>query len=166
MTAPFSLCLTSSDSPTSDQSTPGSPSSVQPSLATADSSKPTLDAFTTALCMLNYNIAYLSHTQGLEVPLSVAGETLRNLWAACCISSDALAREDSRHTSSFSYYAVVSIAVATTHGVEDIWVGVRSAAAGDESSDDFVHRIEAQQKELQYVSNKVKTGLAAGANDD
>ncbi|KAG9007506.1 hypothetical protein FRB90_009361 [Tulasnella sp. 427] len=123
MTTPVSLYLTPSDSSTSDQSRPGSPSSVQPSSATANSSKSTLDAFTTALCMLNYDIAYLSHTQCLAV-------------------------------------------AATTHGAEDVWVGVRSVVADDESSDGFAHRVEAQQKEQQLVSNKVKTGLGAGANDE
>ncbi|TDL19958.1 hypothetical protein BD410DRAFT_726563 [Rickenella mellea] len=41
-------------------------------------------SFTTALAMLLYNVAYLAHTQGVEVPLSHTGEVLRNLWAVCC----------------------------------------------------------------------------------
>lgn len=34
--------------------------------------------------MLLYDIAYLAHTQEILVPLSYAGEALRNLYAICC----------------------------------------------------------------------------------
>ncbi|KAJ6567555.1 UV radiation resistance protein and autophagy-related subunit 14-domain-containing protein, partial [Mycena sp. CBHHK59/15] len=40
--------------------------------------------FTTALAMLLYNVLYLAHTQGLEIPLAQAGDVLSNLWAVCC----------------------------------------------------------------------------------
>ncbi|KZW01615.1 hypothetical protein EXIGLDRAFT_638135 [Exidia glandulosa HHB12029] len=41
------------------------------------------ESFTTGLTMLMYNVAYLAHTQGLEIGLAQAGEVLRNLWAIC-----------------------------------------------------------------------------------
>ena len=44
----------------------------------------TTSAFTTALAMLLYNVCYLAHTQGVDVPLAQAGEALGNLWAVCC----------------------------------------------------------------------------------
>jgi hypothetical protein len=34
--------------------------------------------------MLLYNVCYLAHTQGIEIPLSQAGDALGNLWAVCC----------------------------------------------------------------------------------
>jgi hypothetical protein len=34
--------------------------------------------------MLLYNVCYLTHTQGVEVPLSQAGDVLSNLWSVCC----------------------------------------------------------------------------------
>jgi hypothetical protein len=40
--------------------------------------------FTTGFAMLLYNVAYLAHTQGVDVALSQSGEVLRNLWAVCC----------------------------------------------------------------------------------
>ncbi|KAI0363438.1 hypothetical protein BV20DRAFT_1007395 [Pilatotrama ljubarskyi] len=41
-------------------------------------------AFTTALAMLIYDVCYLAHTQGIEIPLAHAGDVLGNLWAVCC----------------------------------------------------------------------------------
>ncbi|PAV20666.1 hypothetical protein PNOK_0329300 [Pyrrhoderma noxium] len=43
-------------------------------------------SFSTALAMLLYSVAYLAHTQGADIPLSVAaaGELLRTLWGICC----------------------------------------------------------------------------------
>ncbi|TBU28290.1 UV radiation resistance protein and autophagy-related subunit 14-domain-containing protein [Dichomitus squalens] len=41
-------------------------------------------AFTTALAMLLYDVCYLAHTQGVDVPLAHAGDALGNLWAVCC----------------------------------------------------------------------------------
>lgn len=43
-------------------------------------------SFTTAFAMLLYNVCYLAHTQGVEIPLSQAGDALSNLWAVCCSS--------------------------------------------------------------------------------
>ena len=34
--------------------------------------------------MLLYNVAYLAHTQGVDVPLAQAGEALNILWGVCC----------------------------------------------------------------------------------
>lgn len=88
-TDPYPLWLSDSDSVPPSSSDRAGPSSSSPSML---SKKPTVDNFTTGLCMLNYNIAYLAHTQGLDIPLSLTGETLRNLWAVCHISTDAYAR--------------------------------------------------------------------------
>ncbi|PCH44637.1 hypothetical protein WOLCODRAFT_154674 [Wolfiporia cocos MD-104 SS10] len=52
-----------------------------PAAASAQSS-----SFTTALAMLLYDVCYLAHTQGVDVPLAQAGEVLGNLWAVCCSS--------------------------------------------------------------------------------
>ncbi|EJD50989.1 hypothetical protein AURDEDRAFT_112053 [Auricularia subglabra TFB-10046 SS5] len=41
------------------------------------------ESFTTGLTMLMYNVAYLAHTQGLEVGLAQAGEVVGNLRALC-----------------------------------------------------------------------------------
>jgi hypothetical protein len=41
-------------------------------------------SFTTAYAMLLYNGCYLAYTQGIEVPLSQAGDVLSNLWSVCC----------------------------------------------------------------------------------
>ncbi|RDB27160.1 hypothetical protein Hypma_004562 [Hypsizygus marmoreus] len=43
-------------------------------------------SFTTALTMLLYNVCYLAWTQGVDVPLSQAGDVLSNLWSVCCSS--------------------------------------------------------------------------------
>ncbi|KAG8981535.1 hypothetical protein FRB94_008914 [Tulasnella sp. JGI-2019a] len=88
-TEPYPLWLADSESVPSTSSDGAATSSPSPSLLLK---KPTVDNFTTGLCMLNYNIAYLAHTQGLEIPLSLTSETLRNLWAVCHISTDAYAR--------------------------------------------------------------------------
>ena len=34
--------------------------------------------------MLLYDVCFLAHTQGADVPLAHAGDALGNLWAACC----------------------------------------------------------------------------------
>ena len=34
--------------------------------------------------MLLYNVCYLAYTQGIEIPLSQAGDVLSNLWSVCC----------------------------------------------------------------------------------
>lgn len=52
--------------------------------AGSGTSATTTSAFTTALAMLLYNVCYLAHTQGVDVPLAQAGEALGNLWAVCC----------------------------------------------------------------------------------
>ncbi|KAG9004923.1 hypothetical protein FRB90_010661 [Tulasnella sp. 427] len=160
MITPFPLYLTSSDPPTSDQLTPGSPSSAQPSSATSDSSKPTLDAFTTALCMLNYNIAYLSHTQGLEVPLSVAGETLRNLWAVCCINSDAFARA-SHTTPSFQAPLLPPPTESKTFGLEFAQL---LQATSPRTASAIASRHSRKSSSTSRAT--VKTGLGGGANDE
>ncbi|KAI0824944.1 UV radiation resistance protein and autophagy-related subunit 14-domain-containing protein [Trametes gibbosa] len=41
-------------------------------------------AFTTALAMLLYDVAFLAHTQAVDVPLAHAGDALGVLWAVCC----------------------------------------------------------------------------------
>lgn len=41
-------------------------------------------SFTTGLAMLLYDVCYLAFTQGVDVPLSQAGEMLSNLWSVCC----------------------------------------------------------------------------------
>ncbi|KAG8863524.1 hypothetical protein FRB96_008264 [Tulasnella sp. 330] len=88
-TEPYPLWLSDSDSFPSSSSDGAGPSSPSLNLL---SKKPTIENFTTGLCMLNYNIAYLAHTQGLDIPLSLTGETLRNSWAVCHISTEAYAK--------------------------------------------------------------------------
>ncbi|KAG2048935.1 hypothetical protein BDR06DRAFT_919789 [Suillus hirtellus] len=88
-TAKHPLHLTSNPS-----STPSSPSSSpSPTLpvSLADSEAPEQvpahgqnQSFTTGLAMLLYNVCYLAHSQGVEIPLSQAGDALSNLWAVCC----------------------------------------------------------------------------------
>jgi hypothetical protein len=39
--------------------------------------------FTIGMAMLNYNIAYLCHTQGVPIPLSLVTNTLQNLMSCC-----------------------------------------------------------------------------------
>ena len=34
--------------------------------------------------MLLYDVCFLAHTQGVDVPLAHAGDALGNLWAVCC----------------------------------------------------------------------------------
>ena len=34
--------------------------------------------------MLLYDVCFLAHTQGVDVPLAHAGDVLGNLWAVCC----------------------------------------------------------------------------------
>ncbi|KDQ21644.1 hypothetical protein BOTBODRAFT_26078 [Botryobasidium botryosum FD-172 SS1] len=79
--------LPSSNSPSSSR--PSSPSrrsssgsNTQPSPSRNSASSP-FAAMATGLAMLNYNVAYLLYTQGLDIPLSATGETLRNLYALC-----------------------------------------------------------------------------------
>jgi hypothetical protein len=40
-------------------------------------------SFTTAYAMLLYNVCYLAYTQGVEIPLSQAGDVLSNLCVCC-----------------------------------------------------------------------------------
>ena len=60
-------------------SSPGTTDSIS-SIGLSESGS---SSFTVGLAMLLYNVAYLAHTQGITVPLSSAGDTLRNLWAIC-----------------------------------------------------------------------------------
>ncbi|ORX55124.1 hypothetical protein DM01DRAFT_1031632 [Hesseltinella vesiculosa] len=39
--------------------------------------------FLTAIAMLNYDVAYLCHTQGIDIPLSQVANTLQNLMTCC-----------------------------------------------------------------------------------
>ncbi|KAL4073645.1 UV radiation resistance protein and autophagy-related subunit 14-domain-containing protein [Scleroderma yunnanense] len=81
-------------SPTSPTTTspahqPPSPPVVSSALSasTASLASPTSQpqvSFTTAFAMLLYNVCYLAYTQGVEIPLSQAGDALSNLWAVCC----------------------------------------------------------------------------------
>ncbi|KAG1749488.1 UV radiation resistance protein and autophagy-related subunit 14-domain-containing protein [Suillus lakei] len=80
---PFSTPSSTPSSPTS------SPSHTPASLADSEAPEqaPTHNqnqSFTTGLAMLLYNVCYLAHTQGVEIPLSQAGDALGNLWAVCC----------------------------------------------------------------------------------
>ncbi|KAH0834642.1 UV radiation resistance protein and autophagy-related subunit 14-domain-containing protein [Lanmaoa asiatica] len=86
------LHLTASSSSSSSPSSPQTPlpTSAPPASSTIASSTtlapPTEPkaSFTTAFAMLLYNVCYLAHTQGVEIPLSQAGDALGNLWAVCC----------------------------------------------------------------------------------
>jgi hypothetical protein len=91
-TAKHPMHLTSKPSSTlsSTPSPPSSPPSCAPA-SLADSEFPERapahaqnQSFTTGLAMLLYNVCYLAHTQGVEIPLSQAGDALGNLWAVCC----------------------------------------------------------------------------------
>ncbi|CAB5306568.1 unnamed protein product [Rhizophagus irregularis] len=42
-----------------------------------------LESFTVGMAMLNYNIAYLCHTQGIEIPYHKVPHTLHNLFHCC-----------------------------------------------------------------------------------
>ncbi|OAX39055.1 hypothetical protein K503DRAFT_690366 [Rhizopogon vinicolor AM-OR11-026] len=88
-TAKHPLHLTSN--PSSVPSSPSSSPSRTPPPSLADSEAPEQSpahgqnqSFTTGLAMLLYNVCYLAHTQGVEIPLSQAGDALSNLWAVCC----------------------------------------------------------------------------------
>ncbi|KAJ8580402.1 hypothetical protein M405DRAFT_834395 [Rhizopogon salebrosus TDB-379] len=88
-TAKHPLHLTSN--PTSTPSSPSSSPSRTPPPSLADSEAPEQSpahgqsqSFTTGLAMLLYSVCYLAHTQGVEIPLSQAGDALSNLWAVCC----------------------------------------------------------------------------------
>ncbi|KAG2148783.1 UV radiation resistance protein and autophagy-related subunit 14-domain-containing protein [Suillus clintonianus] len=87
-TSKHPLHLTSK--PSSTPSSPSSsPSSTPASLADSEVPEQTPahgqnQSFTTGLAMLLYNVCYLAHTQGVEIPLSQAGDALSNLWAVCC----------------------------------------------------------------------------------
>ncbi|KAG2149664.1 UV radiation resistance protein and autophagy-related subunit 14-domain-containing protein [Suillus cothurnatus] len=83
------LHLTSN--PPSTPSSPSSSPSRTPAASLADSEAPEQapahgqnQSFTTGLAMLLYNVCYLAHSQGVEIPLSQAGDALSNLWAVCC----------------------------------------------------------------------------------
>ncbi|KAG1885562.1 UV radiation resistance protein and autophagy-related subunit 14-domain-containing protein [Suillus subluteus] len=88
-TAQHPLHLTSN--PSSTPSSPSSSPSPTPPASLADSEAPEQapahgqnQSFTTGLAMLLYNVCYLAHSQGVEIPLSQAGDALSNLWAVCC----------------------------------------------------------------------------------
>ncbi|KAF9237723.1 UV radiation resistance protein and autophagy-related subunit 14-domain-containing protein [Melanogaster broomeanus] len=84
------LHLSSSSSSTSSPSSPttplppSTPASISASTETLAPATQPQASFTTAFAMLLYNVCYLAHTQGVEIPLSQAGDTLGNLWAVCC----------------------------------------------------------------------------------
>ncbi|KZS92382.1 hypothetical protein SISNIDRAFT_412745 [Sistotremastrum niveocremeum HHB9708] len=59
-------------------------SSFSSSSSSSTSAKEAQQNFITGFTMLLYNVAYLAHTQGIEVTLAQSGEVLRNLWAVCC----------------------------------------------------------------------------------
>ncbi|KIO19492.1 hypothetical protein M407DRAFT_82737 [Tulasnella calospora MUT 4182] len=161
MTTPYPLYLTSSDPPASDTSAPGSPTSSAPSSSPTSSSKdskPTLDAFTTALCMLNYNIAYLSHAQGLDVPLSVAGETLRNLWAVCCINSDSA----SHSTPSLQIPLLPPPTESKTFNLE--FAQLLQATSPRTAS--AIAASASRRRKSSTSRTTVKGGLGGGANDE
>ncbi|KAG1769037.1 UV radiation resistance protein/autophagy-related protein 14 [Suillus occidentalis] len=87
---PMHLTSKPSSTPSSTPSPPSSPPSCPPA-SLADSEVPAHapahaqnQSFTTGLAMLLYNVCYLAHTQGVEIPLSQAGDVLGNLWAVCC----------------------------------------------------------------------------------
>ncbi|KAG2088655.1 UV radiation resistance protein and autophagy-related subunit 14-domain-containing protein [Suillus discolor] len=88
-TAKHPLHLTSN--PSSTASSPSSSPSPTLPVSLADSEAPEQvsahgqnQSFTTGLAMLLYNVCYLAHSQGVEIPLSQAGDALSNLWAVCC----------------------------------------------------------------------------------
>ncbi|KAI9142242.1 UV radiation resistance protein/autophagy-related protein 14, partial [Paraphysoderma sedebokerense] len=57
----------------------GDPNSQFPLYLTEDN----FESFLFALAMLNYNVAYLCHTQGIEIPLQKTPQTLANLMSIC-----------------------------------------------------------------------------------
>ncbi|KAG2022263.1 hypothetical protein CC2G_000033 [Coprinopsis cinerea AmutBmut pab1-1] len=82
-----------SSHPTSSTTPTSTPTSTTPSSAATSSTTSTQNStsttsptpsFTTALAMLIYNVLYLGHTQGVEIPLHACGEVLSNLWRVCC----------------------------------------------------------------------------------
>ncbi|KAG8922914.1 hypothetical protein FRC01_013458 [Tulasnella sp. 417] len=164
MTTPYPLYLTSSDPPASDSSAPGSPTTPTPSSSSGSSSrdaKPTLDAFTTALCMLNYNIVYLSHTQGIDVPLNVAGETLRILWAACSFSSDSFARA-SHSTPSLQTPLLPPPTESKTFNLE--FAQLLQATSPRTAS--AIAASASRRRKSSTSRTTVKGGLGGGANDE
>ncbi|KAF9501425.1 hypothetical protein BDN71DRAFT_1485980 [Pleurotus eryngii] len=83
------LHLSSSTSAAAPSSAPQSPVELSTSLADSVMEADGPDthpraSFTTALAMLIYNVCYLAYTQGVDVPLSQAGDVLSNLWSVCC----------------------------------------------------------------------------------
>ncbi|KAG2348244.1 hypothetical protein BDR05DRAFT_875011 [Suillus weaverae] len=76
---------TSSSTPSSPSSPPCTPASLAdseiPEQAPAHAQN---QSFTTGFAMLLYDVCYLAHTQGVEIPLSQTGDALGNLWAVCC----------------------------------------------------------------------------------
>lgn len=90
LSAPGSTRPSSPSSPTVQPSThyPSTSASVSSVMSASTTlvspgSQPQI-SFTTAFAMLLYNVCYLAHTQGVEIPLSQAGDALSNLWAVCC----------------------------------------------------------------------------------
>ncbi|KAG2131229.1 UV radiation resistance protein/autophagy-related protein 14 [Suillus bovinus] len=87
-TAKHPMHLTSKPSSTPSSPT-SSPSCTSASLADSEAPEQVPahtqnQSFTTGFAMLLYNVCYLAHTQGVEIPLSQAGDALGNLWAVCC----------------------------------------------------------------------------------
>ncbi|KAF9235037.1 UV radiation resistance protein and autophagy-related subunit 14-domain-containing protein [Melanogaster broomeanus] len=80
----LSSSSSSTSSPSSPPLPPSTPASISASTETLASATQPQASFTTAFAMLLYNVCYLAHTQGVEIPLSQAGDTLGNLWAVCC----------------------------------------------------------------------------------
>ncbi|KAJ7119349.1 UV radiation resistance protein and autophagy-related subunit 14-domain-containing protein [Mycena crocata] len=152
---PLHLSLSSSPTPTSPthSSTPSSDLSLSQSLSQslADSTvtlrgnaspsspphtnaHPTADhntpQFTTALAMLLYDVLYLAHTQGLQIPLAQAGDALRNLWTVCCAADlGRRAHATSSCSSSSGYIAPLPAPAPGVFGVEFAHV-LQAAASG------------------------------------
>ncbi|TFK21663.1 hypothetical protein FA15DRAFT_672349 [Coprinopsis marcescibilis] len=75
-------------------------------------------SFTTGLAMLIYNVAYLGHTQGVDIPLNQGGEILSNLWRVCCAGEmGRWAHETSAYAYSIGGAGVVSPTGTTGVGI-------------------------------------------------
>ncbi|KAJ7128839.1 UV radiation resistance protein and autophagy-related subunit 14-domain-containing protein [Mycena crocata] len=152
---PLHLSLSSSPTPTSPTHSP-TPSSdlslsqslsqsladstatlrgnASPSSAPHTTAHPTADhntpQFTTALAMLLYDVLYLAHTQGLQIPLAQAGDALRNLWAVCCAADlGRRAHATASASSSAGYVAPLPAPAPGVFGVEFAHV-LQAAASG------------------------------------
>jgi hypothetical protein len=71
-------------------------------------------SFTTAYAMLLYNVCYLAYTQGIEIPLSQAGDVLSNLWSVCC-SAELGRSVDSLFSVSTGSFIVIDAVVLIKH---------------------------------------------------